>query len=96
MTQTQFVKQLNAVKNSYRWKYVNNKLVGVAKNGKNRGCIYNPVTALARTLRKCDTGSTLMAAESLGLSNELARAILSTSNRGHAQIIRGQMLKVLK
>jgi hypothetical protein len=99
MTQTQFVQQLNAVKNSYKWMYLNNQLIGIAKYGKKRGSYYNPITALARTLKLCDSSvsesGTLFAASKLGVSEELTKAMLSDSNRGHAQIIRGQMLKIL-
>jgi len=99
MTQTEFISALNRVTRSYKWSYVNNTLVGVAKNGELRGCTFNPITAVARTLRvgtySNDANGTTRAGRALGLSQELVDAILSSSNRGHAQIVRGKMLNVL-
>lgn len=99
MTQTQFINALSRVRNSYSWKYSGNTLVGVARYGNDRGKVYNPVTALARTLRVGNFTNTVtgtrQAASRLGLTTELVNAILSGSNRGHAQIVRGKMIDVL-
>jgi hypothetical protein len=95
MTQTQFVQALKSVQDSYKWVYKNNQLVGIAKYGTARGVTYTPVQAVCRTLRKGDYNSSLKAGKRLGLSEELIKAMQSTSNRGHAQIIRGQMLNIL-
>ena len=99
MTQTEFLSVVSGVKNSYKWTYVNNQLVGVAKYGEDRGRTFNPVTALCRTLRAgvypSTVNGTLSAAKALGLNEDLARAVVSQSNRGHAQIVRGKLLRAL-
>jgi len=95
MTQTQFVQALNSVQDSYKWIYKNNQLIGIAKYGSTRGTSYTPAQAVARTLRKRGYDTIEEAGEQLGLSDALVKAMQSTSNRGHAQIIRGQMLNVL-
>jgi hypothetical protein len=38
---------------------------------------------------------TLRAARALGITEGLALAVLSRSNRGHAQIVRGKMLNMI-
>lgn len=99
MTQTEFLSVIGGVKNSYSWTYKDNKLVGVAKYGQDKGRVYNPITALCRTLRAgsypATVNGTLSAAKALGISEDLARAVVSQSNRGHAQIVRGKLLRAL-
>lgn len=101
MNQAEFLKAFRSIRKSYKWQYVNNQLVGVAKYGMHRGFKFNPITAVARSYAKNgyyeNNGvGTSMAAASIALREELYNAIMSKSNRGHAQIIRGHMLKSLE
>lgn len=96
MNQVEFLAALSSVRGQYSWEYDSNRLVGTARRGAQKGQLYNPVTAVAESTR---TGTypntkrgTERAARSLGMTQELASAIYSQSNRGHAQIVRGKML----
>lgn len=99
MTQAEFLTLFSKVASGYKWTYTDNSLVGVARYGKTRGQLYNPVTAVARTARVGEftntTRGTTQAARALGLSNGVLGAILSKSNRGHAQIVRGRLLEAV-
>lgn len=99
MNQTEFINQLSQVSNSYTWTYKNNSLVGVARYGNDRNMSFNPITALARSRRlgtffNNKTG-TAQAASCLGISQNTKDSILSSSNRGNAQVLRGRMLSTL-
>lgn len=93
---------LNALANSYRqysWDYADNRLVGVSRRGPTKGLAFNPVTAVANsfgygTFPNTKRG-TQRAARTLGITQELANAVYSQSNRGHAQIVRGKMLNTV-
>jgi hypothetical protein len=99
MTQEEFLTELSAVFNKYEWTYVNNTLQAVVRRGKDKGLTCNPITAVARSTGVGTYPSTkrgtLRAAKALGITQELALAVLSRSNRGHAQIVRGKMLTAL-
>jgi hypothetical protein len=79
----------------YRWSVQNGSVVGTALNGKARGQVFNPVTALARTRRLTTQPNTARgtarAAKSLGLANSVVSHLTSENNRGYAQILRGQL-----
>jgi hypothetical protein len=99
MNQTQFLNELSSVSNSYTWTYAGNSLIGVACNGQDRGLSFNPITALARSQRfgtfpRTKRG-TSAASRALGLSVTTVDSILSSSNRGNAQVVRGRMLSTL-
>ncbi|MCW4040573.1 MAG: hypothetical protein NWE83_07455 [Candidatus Bathyarchaeota archaeon] len=96
MNQTEFLTALDAVSSRFNWVYSDNRLVGTGRRGAARGVTVNPVTAVALasglgTFPNTKRG-TVRAARQLGMSQELALAIYSQSNRGHAQIVRGKML----
>ena len=99
MTQEDFLTELSGVFSKYEWTYVNNTLQAIVKRGKDKGLVFNPVTAVARSTRLgCFPNTkrgTLRAARVMGITEQLALAILSRSNRGHAQIVRGKMLEAL-
>ena len=99
MTQEAFLTELSGVFSKYEWTYVNNTLQAVVKRGKDKGLVCNPITAVARSMRlgvyPSTKRGTLRAAKSLGITEQLALAVLSRSNRGHAQIVRGKMLEAL-
>tara|TARA_R100000005_G_scaffold96071_1_gene80474 strand:- start:644 stop:979 length:336 start_codon:yes stop_codon:yes gene_type:complete len=104
MTQTAFLEALTRVVSSYSWEYnyqgnSSNKIVGVARRGKNKGKTFNPVTAVANSLgvgyfENTKRGTT-RAARAIGITPQLAMAVYSGSNRGHAQIVRGKMLETI-
>jgi hypothetical protein len=93
MNQNEFLNLFEECSSGYNWEYVGNRLVGTRG-----GRTFNPVTAVAFI---CNLGyhpptkrGTLRAARLLGISQALATAVHSTSNRGHAQIVRGKMLNI--
>jgi hypothetical protein len=95
MTQNEFLTALSTVANGYNWDYyIDNRILGI-RGGKT----FNPVTAVAHSLHGTyypqTKRGTLQAARKLGMTVSLATAIYSQSNRGHAQIVRGKMLKVV-
>lgn len=99
MNATQFLNAMNDVARSYKWEYVDGQIVGTAKNGRLKGERFNPVTALARTRRVTEqpntTSGTRVASKALNLASTVSEGLLSNSNRGYAQIIRGKVLKAL-
>ena len=99
MTQEEFLTELSNVVTKYSWCYDNNTIRGVVLRGNDRGLTVNPVTAVARStgLGNFPTTKrgTLRAARALGITEGLALAVLSRSNRGHAQIVRGKMLNMI-
>jgi hypothetical protein len=99
MNQEQFLQTLSQITNSYNWSYEGNRVVGVARNGADRGKTFNPVTAVARTQRLGTYANTkrgtTQAASQLGLSQGTATSVLCTSNRGNAQVVRGRILRSL-
>ena len=94
MTQDEFLTELSTVLSKYEWTYVNNTLQAVVRRGKDKGLVFNPITAVARSTRvgtyPNTKRGTLRAARALGVTEQLALAVLSRSNRGHAQIVRGR------
>jgi hypothetical protein len=99
MNQYEFLESLQNFSREYSWKYTQNRLVGVGCRGKNRGRVFNPVTAVANSFGLGYFPNTkrgiLSAAKALGITQELANSVYSQSNRGHAQIVRGKMLTVV-
>gem|GEM_PF-1428763 len=99
MSQEQFLNALFGMTKAYRWSYEGNRVLGVARNGADRGRTFNPITAMARTMRVGTFGNsrreTQRAARLLGLTPATATAILSVSNRGNAQVVRGRVLETL-
>ena len=99
MDQTQFLQTLARTTNAYSWSYEGNQITGVARNGADRGKTFNPVTAVARTMRHGTFANTqrgtTQAASRLGLTSSTATSVLCKSNRGNAQVVRGRILKSL-
>ena len=99
MNQTLFLETLTQTTKAYSWTYQDNRLVGVARNGADRGTVFNPITAVARTLRlgtfPATKRGTVQAANALGLTTGTVNSVLCTSNRGNAQVVRGRMLESL-
>ena len=99
MNQYEFLEALESVSSQYTWDYSDNRLVGVSRRGSTKGLSFNPVTAVANSyglgVYPSTKRGTERAARLLGMTNELANAVYSQSNRGHAQIVRGKMLSIL-
>lgn len=99
MDQQTFLSALSQTTKAYAWTYEGNRIVGVARNGTARGQKFNPVTAVARSLRHGTFANTqrgtAQAARALGLSTGTVSSVLSTSNRGNAQVVRGRILESL-
>jgi hypothetical protein len=99
MNQYEFLEALESVASQYSWEYVDNRLVGVSRRGTTKGLSFNPVTAVANSyglgVFPSTKRGTLRAGSRLGITEELANAVHSQSNRGHAQIVRGKMLSTV-
>jgi len=105
MERNDFYKALSNVKNSYEWQIDNdNNIVATKSRGKNRGSLFNPVTAVASlngyTVDGNNKRATLKAGTALGLprsfTEHLYEATVSRSNRGHAQVVRGKIRSALE
>ena len=98
-TQTEFLDTLTRVSSAYSWEYVDNGIIGVARRGQHKGKTFNPVTAVAGSLGsgyfKNTKRGTERAARAIGITPQLAMAVYSGSNRGHAQIVRGKILETV-
>ena len=95
MNQNEFLTMLSKVSGHYNWDYyTDNRLLGIRG-----GRTFNPVTAVAYSqghgFFPANKRGTVSAAKKLGITTNLANAIYSQSNRGHAQIVRGKMLSTL-
>lgn len=84
MNQTQFLKQLEKVKKSYKWRSENGKIIGTARNGKDAGKDFDVLEALERTVR-----------HEVFVSNGVANALKSKSNRGYAPVLKGRVKSAL-
>jgi len=100
MNETQFILTLEKTTKAYRWS-VNgkNQLLGVARNGADRGRTFSPLTAVCRytgngTFRDTKRGQR-SAARNLSVSTTLADNVVNagkaSSNRGNYQVLRGRM-----
>ena len=103
MTETQFLLALQKTKKSYKWHISGNKIRGVARNGKDRGELFDPVTAVARftghgTYRVNQRGRKA-AGKANGLTTTLTSNLINateaTSNRGIDQVLRGRIRQTL-
>ena len=103
MTETQFLLALQKTKKSYKWHISGNKIRGVARNGKDRGELFDPVTAVSRYTGKGTYDVTQRgrrrAGKSTGLSTTLTNTVMNASdakyNRGGSQVLRGRIRQVL-
>ena len=103
MTETQFLLALQKTKKSYKWHISGNKIRGVARNGKDRGELFDPVTAVSRYTGNGTYDVTQRgrrrAGRSTGLSTTLTNTVMNASdakcNRGGSQVLRGRIRQVL-
>lgn len=101
MERSDFYEMLSTISNQYNWDINDNEIVA---HGRNRSQIYNPVTALARSMRVYSANGnnkkeTLKAGTAIGLPREFTEqvynATISASNRGNAQVVRGRIRSAL-
>ena len=102
MSQVEFFNVFSRIAHNYKWVEENGIIKGYITRGKHNGDIVNPVTAVARSLRRgyYHTTQTQLAAYSLGISQKLALAILSVCSdkkaiNGHSTVVKGKLLKSL-
>ena len=104
MTETQFLLALQKTKKSYKWQLRGNKIRGVARNGNDRGELFDPVTAVSRYIGKGTYEVTQRgrkrAGKSTGLSTTLTNTVVNaadaTYNHGGSQVLRGRIRQVLE
>ena len=103
MSETQFLLALQKTKKSYKWQLRGNKIRGVARNGNDKGELFDPVTAVSRytgngTYEVTQRGRK-RAGKSTGLSSTLTNTVMHASdakyNRGGSQVLRGRIKQVL-
>ena len=103
MTETQFLLALQKTQKSYKWQLRGNKIRGVARNGKDRGELFDPVTAVSRytgngTYEVTQRGRT-RAGKSAGLSTTLTNTVIhaadAKNNHGGSQVLRGRIRQIL-
>lgn len=104
MNEIQFLLELQKTKKSYKWQMRGKKIRGVARNGHDKGEVFDPITALARytgngTYQVTQRGRK-RAGKSAGLSNTLTNTVIhaadAKNNRGGSQVLRGRIKQVLE
>ena len=104
MNEIQFLLVLQKTKKSYKWHVAGNKIRGVARNGKDRGELFDPITAVSRytgngTYEVTQRGRK-RAGRSTGLSPTLTNTVIQASdaksNRGGSQVLRGRIKQILE
>ena len=103
MTETQFLLALQKTQKSYKWQLRGKKIRGVAQNGKDRGELFDPLTAVSRytgngTYEVTQRGRK-RAGRSTGLSTTLTNSVVNAAdakyNHGGSQVLRGRIRQVL-
>jgi len=103
MSETQFLLTLQKTMKSYKWQIHGKKIRGVARNGNDKGELFDPVTAVSRytgngTYEVTQRGRN-RAGKSTGLSttltNTLIQAADAKNNHGGSQVLRGRIRQVL-
>tara|TARA_Y100000310_G_C20584036_1_gene764492 strand:- start:606 stop:923 length:318 start_codon:yes stop_codon:yes gene_type:complete len=103
MSEIQFLLALQKTKKSYKWHLRGNKIRGVARNGKDKGETFDPVTAVSRYTGKGTYEVTQRgrkrAGKSTGLSTTLTHSVIhatdAKNNRGNSQVLRGRIKQIL-
>jgi|TARA_R110000765_G_scaffold402996_1_gene498964 hypothetical protein len=105
MNEIQFLLELQKTKKSYKWHLGDKKKIrGVARNGKDKGEVFDPVTAVSRytgngTYQVTQSGRK-RAGKSTGLSTTLTNTVIEAAdaknNRGGSQVLRGRIKQVLE
>ena len=103
MTEIQFLLTLSDTTDAYKWYLEGNKIRAKARNGKTRGQVYDPITAVARYTGHGNYGVNKRGRKAAGkaseltntLSNSVVQATEATCNRGNYQVLRGRIKQVL-
>ena len=103
MGETQFLLALQKTQKSYKWYLAGNKIRSKARNGKDRGETFDPITAVSRYTRRGTYGvnqrGRKRAGKSTGLSNTLTNTVIhatdAKNNHGGSQVLRGRIKQVL-
>lgn len=103
MTETQFLLALQKTTKSYKWYLSGNKIRAKARNGKDRGEVFDPLTAVSRYTGKgtysVNKRGRSRAGKSTGLSTTLTQNLICAtdagSNRGGSQVLRGRIRQIL-
>ena len=103
MTEIQFLLALSDTTKAYKWYLKGNKIRAKARNGKTKGKVYDPITAVARSSGHGNYGVNQRGRKAAGKANELTptlansvvNATEATSNRGNYQVLRGKIKQVL-
>lgn len=104
MTETQFLLALSHTTKAYKWYLQGNKIRAKARNGKTRGQIYDPITAVARYTGHGSYGVNKRGRKAAGRANELTNTLTNNvvqateaaCNRGSYQVLRGRIRQVLE
>lgn len=104
MNEIQFLLALQKTQKSYKWQLRGKKIRGVARNGNDKGELFDPVTAVSRytgngTYEVTQRGRT-RAGKSTGLSTTLTHNVIhaadAKTNRGNSQVLRGRIKQILE
>ena len=103
MTETQFLIKLAQTTKSYNWYLDGNKIRAKARNGKDRGQVFDPITAVARFTGHGTHGINQRGRKAAGKANgtsatltgNLIDATEAKSNRGIDQVLRGRIRQTL-
>ena len=91
MTEIKFLLTLADTTDAYKWYLKGNKIRAKARNGKTRGEIFDPITAVARYIGRGNYGVNKRGRKAAGkaseltstLSNSVVQATEATCNRGN-------------
>jgi hypothetical protein len=104
MNEIQFLLTLQKTKKSYNWQLLGKKIRGMARNGTDKGELFDPVTAVSRytgngTYEVTQRGRN-RAGKSTGLSSTLTNTVIEAAdakhNRGGSQVLRGRIKQILE
>ena len=104
MGETQFLLTLQKTKKSYKWHLNGNKIRGKARNGKDRGELFDPITAVSRYTGNgtydVNQRGRKRAGRSTGLSTTLTGAVINATDargfNGYSQVLRGKIKQILE
>ena len=99
MRESDFIHAVNAL-TEYNWSIKYGRVMGRCRNGRARGQLFNPITALARSQRLAKVSGTseidtTRAATALGLPKSIVNALDSGDTCGYPQVLRGRLMKAI-
>ena len=103
MTEIKFLLALADTTKAYKWHLKGNKIRATARNGKTKGQVYDPITAVARSsghgTYTINQRGRKAAGKANGLTTTLTTNVVNateaTCNRGNYQVLRGKIRQVL-